>query len=190
MSAVIASTHANGLRAYPPPTLWCSKCSGPAEKAHKRGLCNRCYAKDRLQSMPAATCHPERKEHCGGLCSPCYRAGGRAQRATCHPDRLQVAHGLCRKCYNDLPDNKERAIKRRRLRKYGLTEEQYESLLAKQGWQCAICGGEPKSVDHDHVTGEVRGVLCRPCNTGLGHFKDDPERLRRAATYIEEVAAR
>lgn len=55
--------------------------------------------------------------------------------------------------------------------------------------QCGICGSallkkRDVQVDHDHATGKARGILCRSCNTGLGHFKDSPSLLRRAATYL------
>jgi hypothetical protein len=70
---------------------------------------------------------------------------------------------------------------------YGITLTQYETLLEKQGGGCAICGRKEKClcVDHDHATGRVRGLLCGSCNNGLGRFKDDPKRLRRAANYLE-----
>jgi hypothetical protein len=51
--------------------------------------------------------------------------------------------------------------------------------------QCVICGSEEKLVvDHDHVTGQVRGMLCNHCNRGLGHFRDDPLLLEFAAQYL------
>lgn len=56
--------------------------------------------------------------------------------------------------------------------------------------ECIICGLETDlAVDHDHLTGEVRGGLCINCNIGLGHFKDDPELLRLAALYLEGKCA-
>jgi hypothetical protein len=51
--------------------------------------------------------------------------------------------------------------------------------------QCVICGSEePLVVDHDHQSGEVRGMLCNHCNRGLGHFRDDPMLLEFAAQYL------
>lgn len=80
------------------------------------------------------------------------------------------------------------------LKKYGLTREGYLALLETQGGVCAICGGQPKgngarygrfSVDHDHVTGLVRGLLCSSCNTAIGLLGDEPETVLRAALYLE-----
>jgi hypothetical protein len=81
--------------------------------------------------------------------------------------------------------------------KYGITLEQYNIMLENQGGVCAICGdpptiihaGEkvsPLSVDHCHKTGKVRGLLCHPCNMALGLFKDNKDRLRAAAAYLED----
>jgi len=51
--------------------------------------------------------------------------------------------------------------------------------------QCVICGSDGKLVvDHDHVTGKIRGMLCNHCNRGLGHFRDNPELLEFAAQYL------
>lgn len=75
--------------------------------------------------------------------------------------------------------------------KYGMTREQYDELLAKQKYCCAICSSpDPQGrgefqVDHDHKTGQIRGLLCTNCNSGLGRFKDSPSDLRRAANYLE-----
>jgi hypothetical protein len=61
-----------------------------------------------------------------------------------------------------------RAAARRRL--YGLSPEQFERLLVVQGDRCALpgCDGQPTDVDHDHITGRVRGLLCRRCNVAVG----------------------
>lgn len=59
-------------------------------------------------------------------------------------------------------------------------------LERKQEGRCAICETKSKLVlDHNHITGEVRGMLCNNCNIGLGLFKDNPEILVRASHYIE-----
>lgn len=74
---------------------------------------------------------------------------------------------------------------------FGLSVEDYDAKLAEQGGVCAICGTDDTSpwdwfcIDHDHDTGQVRGLLCRACNTCIGQALDDPERLRSAAAYIE-----
>lgn len=64
--------------------------------------------------------------------------------------------------------------------------EKFEAMLVEQDGHCAICERETEKlcIDHDHATGIVRGLLCVTCNTGLGKFKDDPERLRAAAVYL------
>ncbi|MDQ4132357.1 MAG: endonuclease VII domain-containing protein [Actinomycetota bacterium] len=75
-------------------------------------------------------------------------------------------------------------------RKYGITIEQYEAMLALQGGTCAICRRPPAPntslhVDHDHETGEIRGLLCFTCNNFLGDVEEDLQRLRAAAGYLE-----
>lgn len=82
-----------------------------------------------------------------------------------------------------------------RVRKiYGLEPGQYGELYLYQGKRCAICGratGATRklSVDHDHKTGLVRGLLCRPCNDILGHLRDDPEAARRLVRYLVQPPA-
>lgn len=78
-------------------------------------------------------------------------------------------------------------------RRYLITQEEFDQLLASQDNKCAICFDKllPKglrassiTVDHEHGTTKVRGLLCRNCNVGLGHFKDDPIRLANAIRYL------
>lgn len=76
------------------------------------------------------------------------------------------------------------------LRKtFGLTQADYDALLAAQGGGCAICRRKPEKislhVDHDHQTGEVRSLLCFRCNGGAGQFKEDVDLLARAIDYLD-----
>ncbi|MEU0952821.1 endonuclease VII domain-containing protein [Streptomyces niveus] len=76
---------------------------------------------------------------------------------------------------------------------YGLEPGEYDKLFEAQGGRCAICGGTRKAnldVDHDHSTGIVRGLLCAADNRKvLKYARNDPERLRRAADYLESPPA-
>lgn len=77
---------------------------------------------------------------------------------------------------------------------YGITREQYEEFWSKQGGKCFGCKetlnlvvGDRKNqvhVEHDHSTGDIRGLACRSCNWVLGSFQDDPERIERAAAWV------
>lgn len=92
-------------------------------------------------------------------------------------------------------------VKRRRYakdfwlkRQFGITIEEYEERFSKQNGKCAICiksetqngrwGIISLSVDHCHNSKKVRGLLCHKCNSGLGYFQDNPERMEAAAMYI------
>lgn len=74
-------------------------------------------------------------------------------------------------------------------KKYGITAEDYDNLYKFQGGKCAICqratGARRRlAVDHNHATGEVRGLLCSICNKLLGQARDSPEFFVRAAEYL------
>lgn len=85
---------------------------------------------------------------------------------------------------------RERARARdRRGNKYDFGPERLKSLTAAQGNLCAICDTPPPEgqvlhLDHDHDTGEVRGLLCQSCNIGLGFFRDDVDLVDRAYNYL------
>jgi hypothetical protein len=79
--------------------------------------------------------------------------------------------------------------------KYGMTVESFNAILHAQGGVCAICGTsswgngtgkilEFPSVDHDHATGAVRGLLCMRCNAGIGSLRDDPVIIEKALNYL------
>lgn len=73
----------------------------------------------------------------------------------------------------------------RNLAQYGLSLEKYQDLVQKQENRCKICGVvQDLVVDHNHETGQFRGLLCISCNAGLGFFKDDPEFLLYAHKYL------
>ena len=73
--------------------------------------------------------------------------------------------------------------------KYGLTKDAYLAMLIKQENKCCICFSETELyVDHCHSTGLVRGLLCPPCNFGLGHFKDNKTYLANAINYLGETS--
>lgn len=81
--------------------------------------------------------------------------------------------------------------KNSRLKKiYGITLEEYKKLLSLQNNVCAICfrpsdDKRDLSVDHNHETGKIRGLLCRNCNLGLGLLGDNKQMLLRACTYLD-----
>ena len=73
---------------------------------------------------------------------------------------------------------------------YGITLEQWDEMVVAQSGRCAICNRMTDLVvDHCHNTSRVRELLCGTCNSGLGHFKDDPALMRAAADYIERHRA-
>jgi hypothetical protein len=122
-----------------------------------------------------------------------------------HPHTADGYLAKCKECekacsasrYSRIKDIPEEKAKRAaygrnvRLRQYDMTVQDYDDMLTAQNGECAICGaadngklGGSLPVDHNHETGEVRGILCHSCNVGLGHFGDDPDRLVAAAAYL------
>lgn len=87
-------------------------------------------------------------------------------------------------------DNPGRVRTRNLQRLYGITDDQYEAMLASQGGVCFVCGVEPKpnrrlSVDHNHRTGKVRKLLCDRCNRVLGLCDEEPKLLGTLAMYAQ-----
>lgn len=106
----------------------------------------------------------------------------------------------CKSCSSqdtqDWYKNNKDKVKDNALRKaYGFGLDEYKARLIAQNNQCIIClkefssgsyGPDSPVVDHCHIYGHIRGILCNECNRGLGYYHDNPAALRRAAQYIEE----
>lgn len=112
-----------------------------------------------------------------------------------HAENRDYINAKNREKYAENPEPTRLATRKSKLKiKYGLTEEAHDAMLASQGGCCAICktfrwgstSGVPH-VDHDHETGEVRGLLCFACNTGLGKLGDNVESLERALAYLKKA---
>jgi hypothetical protein len=118
-------------------------------------------------------------------------------------DNVSIPEPLCPSC--DKPTDRDlstspatlgtpRRCKRcevlnNKLIKYGITVREFDTILKQQNYKCAICDdgielGRGAHLDHCHYLEHVRGILCRNCNLGLGHFKDNPFRLKRAIKYL------
>ena len=121
---------------------------------------------------------------------------------------------ICKPCnarkameWNDA--NRDKVFDARLRRDFGITSEQYQAMVTGQRGLCACCGNEPDIkigrdtrrvqgrqqspslvVDHDHFTGQIRGLLCIPCNRGIGLLGDDAAGVRFALKYLEEAEAR
>lgn len=118
-----------------------------------------------------------------------YRGrNGHLYRRTCSPCRSKAQA----KRYAENPETKARmkatAAAHHLKKSYGLTREEVDAIAEQQGGKCCICQEIPDKlhVDHCHTNGHVRGLLCGPCNRGLGMFKDDTSRLQSAIQYLKE----
>jgi hypothetical protein len=132
------------------------------------------------------------------VCKQCKAEQHRQWRAK-DPEHVKEWH----REYNQMPERKAAHTNRQRhyyykdpqgrraraMREKGLSVDEYDAMLARQNGVCAICGtvcksGRALAVDHDHITGEVRGLLCMNCNRAIGWLNDDPDLIMRAAEYV------
>jgi Recombination endonuclease VII. len=101
----------------------------------------------------------------------------------CHNQKKNAIRSLDKEKYSQY--NWEYMLKR----SFNITPEQYNEMLETQGSKCAVCNSEcirydKLSVDHDHVTNKVRGLLCHRCNTALGLLQDNPEIISNLLEYL------
>lgn len=107
-----------------------------------------------------------------------------------YPERMRAARRRFR--LKDLVRTKLLDERCNLKRNYGISLEQFLKLEKSQSGVCAICGGPPVtrkrlSVDHSHVTGKIRGLLCINCNSALGLFKESSANLQKALMYLERT---
>lgn len=113
--------------------------------------------------------------------------------------RASVKGKLKEKEYNAkwYRENKEHKRILDRLRKYDLTFHEYDTLLKRQDGSCALCNRPPKTkkthnsidgfvIDHCHITGAVRGLLCSTCNLAIGLLEDSPDLVLKAYEYLQK----
>jgi hypothetical protein len=106
----------------------------------------------------------------------------------------QPGKAVCDNCRIDPRKHRQKHEQWRRLRKYGLTQDEYDELLQAQGGRCAACGTDDPGVkgwciDHCHRSGKVRALLCMRCNTMAGLVDEDPAILRALAGWLERQTA-
>ena len=125
---------------------------------------------------------------CANAASKRWRAANRehVRRKSAEQYASRVARGT----------EKNRYLKR----DHGITQADYDEMFLRQDGKCAICGSRPSGlsaagrvrsldVDHCHSTGQIRGLLCNPCNRGIGLLSDDPDRVLSAAFYLLNAKA-
>jgi hypothetical protein len=134
-------------------------------------------------------------------CSKCRQAKGVSEFPVNSYER-DTLRSHCQDCVNEAQVIRRRRpaqllnVRKVHLRdRFGITLEHYDSLLASQNDVCAICNGPETakrngvirrlSVDHNHSTGAVRGLLCQKCNSGIGYFRESAELLKAAITYLQ-----
>ncbi|TXS35186.1 endonuclease VII domain-containing protein [Streptomyces sp. t39] len=122
-------------------------------------------------------------------CPDCKEEKGIDQFTRPHSPYCKVCTAAQRKeKYNRPGGGKDMVYAKNLERNYGMTMEQYQAKVAEQDGKCAICGITPDHrlhVDHDHRTGAVRDLLCRPCNYALGNAQDSLRIVRAMAAYLE-----
>lgn len=161
----------------------------PHDVSDGRKPCPRCNERKLLSDFPKN----KRMFHgIGSYCKPCSNAMQQERRNT--PEGAQNHRNASKRWRDKNPTrNKDNHARW----KYGVDPGTYAALLAAQEGKCKICKTTDPGVrlgrfhiDHCHATSTIRGLLCEHCNRGLGHFKDDPALMRRAADYLSTESCR
>lgn len=148
----------------------------------------RCTKCDQVKPVDAFRIRTRKTPRPRSVCMKCEAAYTSARWATRSPAEKRKLKAVSRAKEKKSPAYRLQMI-RKSIRLLGLDFERDLIMAALEKTSaCAICGNTPKRlrIDHDHDTGKYRGLLCDNCNIGLGHFKDSPDRLRKAILYLKE----
>lgn len=147
----------------------CLDCGKPTNKANQAKYCSSC-AKIRHR----ASVRKWNRNHPKHMKEAAHRYIKR------HPDRIKKQN-----------DKMAQYKRKRHLKRYNITPKDWENIFNEQGRVCAICKCEQPArawnTDHDHQTGEVRGILCESCNVLLGNAKDNVTILLAAIDYLNRT---
>lgn len=129
-------------------------------------------------------CGSSEKYNSTGGCVQCAKSSAMEYQSR-YPQKTKKRKGLYYK------NNKERIKDTKLLLSYNITTQEFRSMELDQNGVCKICerkcvSGRELSVDHDHESGDVRGLLCVNCNRAIGNLQDDPELLIKAAKYLKK----
>jgi hypothetical protein len=138
--------------------------------------CEKCITKPKVKGLCKA--HYEKKRQARN--PPCSVPG-------CHRRQSYVKLALCLAHFQASPQGQNQKLKS----KYGIGLVEFNQMMYEQNGNCAICKkpesrNQRLSVDHDHKTQEVRGLLCFACNAALGFFQDNPQILENAKQYLKK----
>lgn len=168
----------------------CVRGCGSGAFLSKEGVCRRCLASEGWRECTACgkkQLYPLMFFSSGSQCKECLKKKQQQYRK----ENREKFNTNSRKYRKRHPEKRrENHLKS----KFNLSLEQERQLLEAQGGGCAICGERPANksldIDHDHITGAIRGMLCNKHNQALGLFKDNPAHLRRAADYLDGLVVR
>lgn len=128
--------------------------------------CSRCQEDKPVHDFPVRRASRDGRD---SYCKPCHNANGR--------ETIKRLYGNSRHYH----------LKQR----FGIGSAEFDAMVEAQGGLCAVCKrSRAVHVDHDHATGEVRGILCEPCNGGLGQFRDSVTTIRKAIEYLNDPPGR
>ncbi len=121
-------------------------------------------------------------------CKDCMKARSTAWEKA-NPERRR----LSKQRFQSTPEARMKRKAHHLKKSYGLDRISFENMLSNQGFLCLLCSqvlskypDSTTHIDHDHITGRVRGILCRSCNQGIGFLKHDPGILIKAIEYLKD----